>query len=300
MLGLYYTLHRKLVGMIPLRLKKWLLARRWVWHLRYGSRYIDLYIRRRTPVIIYQMGKVGSSSTYHALLSLGFFTLHCHFLVAERISKNLEHPPYQDYMPYRMQFLHWLWIHDHIVAPGRPAKFITLVRDPIANTIASYFEGRIDRFSDESQRMTVEEVQQAFDAERDAILEDRLTWFDREMKQALGIDVYATPFDKERGYARYQQGNFEVLLLKLEMDDAIKERAIAEFLGLETFQLAHANIGEEKMYADLYRRFKQDVIIPADALEMAYSSQFVRHFYTDSEIAMFRSRWERNRDVSEA
>jgi hypothetical protein len=50
-------------------------------------------------------------------------------------------------------------------------------------------------------------------------------------------------------------------------------------------------VGAEKAYGDLYRRFLDGLHPPAEAIERAYSSRLVRHFYSPEEIARFRRRW---------
>ena len=51
------------------------------------------------------------------------------------------------------------------------------------------------------------------------------------------------------------------------------------------------NVGSEKVYADLYSRFKAEAVFPDSALGRAYESQLAQHFYSPEEIDVFRARW---------
>ena len=55
-----------------------------------------------------------------------------------------------------------------------------------------------------------------------------LQWFDLELKKATGINVYNYPFPKHKGYMTIEENNIELLIMKLEIPDALKERVIAD------------------------------------------------------------------------
>ena len=118
-----------------------------------------------------------------------------------------------------------------------------------------------------------------------------LIWFDVEMRQTLGIDVYEYPFPREKGHLSIKKGNFELLILKLEVDDSIKEKAIAEFLDIEDFRLIRANVGQDKDYARTYKDFLRTIRLPEAYVEIMCNSLFTRHFYSDAEIEAVRSKW---------
>ena len=41
-------------------------------------------------------------------------------------------------------------------------------------------------------------------------------WFDTELKDHFGLDIFAEPFDREKGFGIYKKNNIEVFVYKLE------------------------------------------------------------------------------------
>ena len=117
-------------------------------------------------------------------------------------------------------------------------------------------------------------------------------WFNIELKNTLGIDVYNQPFDKKRGWAVINHDNISVLVLKAETSDWVKEHAIADFTKLSGFRLANRNGAQNKDYAQCYREFLRRVELPPDYVNWMYSSNHVRHFYTTEKIQHVYTRWQ--------
>jgi hypothetical protein len=85
--------------------------------------------------------------------------------------------------------------------------------------------------------------------------------------------------------------NSELLLLKLEQDDEVNEKAIRRFLNLEEFGLTRSNVGEDKDYARTYHVFKDRLRLPTSYVEMMCDSVYMKHFYSEKEIDAIGSRW---------
>jgi len=247
---------------------------------------------RKTAVLVYQMGKVGSASVYDSLRPCPRFDVfHVHRMNPANIDKvRREHAAAGVRAPNDRKGLS---LHRMVKSGRRPVKVITCVREPIARNISAFFQN-FERFTG---------LDHAKSREADKRLTDRflreyrhdvpLKWFDDEPKVTLGVDVYARPFPHERGYARINHGHTDMLVLKCETDDAVKERAISEFLGLDDFALARSNVAGDKEYARLYRAFLDRVTLPESYVEEMYASRYARHFYTESEIERMRARWLR-------
>jgi hypothetical protein len=185
-----------------------------------------------------------------------------------------------------------LKLYRHVMQKQRPARLITLVREPVGRNISDFFR-HMDLFMDsnpaEGNLHSVEALITGFLNRPPNPVP--LTWFDREMRPVLSFDVFARPFPKEKGYARYTLGPFDLLILKLEVPDTEKERIIADFVGLERFDLTRWNTGAQEDYAETYRRFKQRLVLPRAHLDELLTSKYARHFYTDAEIARVYERW---------
>lgn len=119
-------------------------------------------------------------------------------------------------------------------------------------------------------------------------------WFDTEVRDLYGIDIFAAPFPFDRGYAIYRANNIDLLIMRLEDLDRCHGEAISTFLNLTDFRLIGANRAEDKglNYSRAYVEFKKTVALSDELLYKLYSIPWVRHFYSEAEIKSFRAMWE--------
>jgi hypothetical protein len=76
-----------------------------------------------------------------------------------------------------------------------------------------------------------------------------------------------------------------------ETRDADKITAINSFLQINIGQLARTNVGEQKNYASLYKKFKKRVVFSQDYLRNILQNPVIEHFYTPDQINMFLDEW---------
>jgi hypothetical protein len=285
------------------------------WRRRYSS-YVALYLGRSTPIVVYQMGKVGSSSIRNTLLLQGLHpVLHLHTMsplrekqvesvaidagLTDALHREIEHAravfaQLGSLAKLRLTLHEWLnerRISRRLLRPGRPLRIITSVREPIAASVSMFFQllpwyiggpYRHDRIStDDLIRLFFERYS----------WERPLIWFDEEMRHATGVDVYRHPFPAEEGFLTFREGSIEVLVLKTETDDAVKERAISEFLGVDRIRLARSNIASAKSYAPQYREFSDRIRFADAFFRSMYDSKYARHFYDVAELEAYAARW---------
>jgi len=210
-------------------------------------------------VHIYQPGKVGSITVYKSILETGINCSHIHTFHKGR----------------------------NLVPNTNKIKIITLVREPIARCLSEFFhhlsfnvyaeisfENALIRYL----RMSVGR---------------QFNWFDSELKAIFGIDIYAHPFDKEKGYSIIKQGNVEVLAMKMEKLNSL-ESVIGEFIGAPQFKLINGNEGNNKIYKHLYKDVKNAIKIPLDIFDRHYKNPKMDHFYSEEEKTAFLKKWEKN------
>lgn len=285
------------------------------WRRRYSS-YVALYLGRSTPIVVYQMGKVGSSSIRNALLLRGLHpVLHLHTMsplrekrvesveidaeLRDALRREIEHARAVfaglGAVPKLRLVLHeWLnerRISRRLLRPGQPLRIVTSVREPIAASVSMFFQllpwylGAAYR----PERVATDDLIRLF-FERYAC-ERPLIWFDEEMRHATGVDVYRHPFPASDGTLRFRDGAIDVLVLKTETDDAVKERALGEFLGLDGIRLARSNVASDKAYARQYREFQERIRFPDAFVRAMYASKYARHFYEPAELERHAARW---------
>jgi hypothetical protein len=261
------------------------------------------------------MGKVGSSSVLHSLklLDLDRPLYHLHSLAPEPL-RELEielEPAFPD--PQAMVSLHHVWrcqyVHQKLAGhPENRMQAISLIRDPVARNLSDFFQHiQVENLPAASGSRRWKLFSSFFDFEIVSDEEDvgelielyfakewhdfPALWIDRELSGVLGIDVYATPFPRDQGYAIYHSPQADLLLIRLQDLNRCASRAIQEFLHLDTFSLANANVGEDKAYVDVYRAFKAQIVFPTSYLDRMYNTDFVRHFYSEAERQELRARW---------
>jgi len=297
------------------------LPRRWLHRELYEYLMVNLgpYLLSEPPVLVYQMGKVGSSSVRNALFrsrsraTRMVFMSHELLPIRKRDPAAIEIDPdlrpalldeIQDArrlfseLPTKLR-MHWLLrerlytqrIHANFIARQRPVNVITLVREPIAANVSMFFQ-MFAQYVGVAQEDSPHSVAQLGRIFLERYVHSRpLTWFDAELRTTLGIDVFARDFPHARGYERYDRGPVRLLVLKSELDDAAKQGAIGEFLDLDGFEMRRSNVTARKREADLYDRFKRETSFDQAFLDRMYDSKYARHFYAPQELERFRARW---------
>lgn len=127
------------------------------------------------PIMIYQMGKVGSSSIYKTLIEAGYInTFQIHTLGKKRKVINYSGFEHQPYHLDETDFINNYDIQKN--------KIITLVRDPIERNISAFFENfrRFVGIPFKDNNFTIEEI-------KDIFLErfphnQAIDWYDIEFK----------------------------------------------------------------------------------------------------------------------
>lgn len=259
----------------------------------YINLYVGSYLKRSTPIIVYPLGKAGSASAIASLMSCyGGPVFQVHMMNPDNLKQMQE-----ELMGKNIAFPAHLAcgerVYKNIITKRRKAKFITLVREPISTNISSFFQNfrRFTGIEYSDANFEIEELMHIFINNHKHW--EVLTALDVETKEVLGIDVYEYPFPKEKGYSSIRKGNFDLLIVRFEIDDSTKENAIGQFLDIDNFKLVRINVSQNKNYASTYQDFVQNIRLPKSYIETMCNSKYMRHFYSDAEIERIRSRWYR-------
>jgi hypothetical protein len=172
-------------------------------------------------------------------------------------------------------------------------RIITLTRDPVARNISAFFQN-LDVFCHAGDARNAGKLIEIFFNKYNQDIP--LNWFDREFREATGIDVYKHEFNKELGYSVIGNRGLEVLIIKSEISDDNKTAGLRSFLGdaCGIRAISKSNVGVDKNYADVYNDFLGSVVFRDGYLDRMYHSKYVRHFYTENEIREFYARWKSN------
>ena len=126
---------------------------------------------------------------------------------------------------------------------------------------------------------------------RDFPHDQPLFWFDMEMGEMFGVDVYQTPFPQEKGYQVVRTAGVDLLLIKIEALNSCYREAFADFLGVDVPELLQTHITERDPTRAMYADFVKNAVLPEEYLDRMYASRFARHFYSPDELAAFRKKW---------
>ncbi|AFZ44052.1 Protein of unknown function NKWYS [Halothece sp. PCC 7418] len=270
---------------------------------------------KKNKLFVHTMGKVGSSTVIRSLHQSGlnrFYTIYwTHYLSQEGITlmETLANRNYHKWQEVpkgiRNQILLCRFLQKQFQTTSfrkNKLKIITLVREPIARNISSFFQNyelwlphqnhqTIYRFNrlESLKELTCQEL-------ADCFLENYyhdipLKWFGTELKPIFNIDVFYSEFPQEKGYQIYEGEFADLLLIKLEKFNQCAQKAFQEFLKVENFQLTPANVGGNKDYSTIYKDLESSINLPKSYIKRMYDSQYTQHFYSESEIEKFKNKW---------
>ncbi len=278
---------------------------------------------KEPPLLIYQMGKVGSRTVHKSLraLKLDMPIYHVHHLTRDYIAQKEERTKKYFYIknkprhiersdPWQLRFLR-KQIDKGL--NGHKWRIVTLVRDPIAVNISTFFHHfreievldsvyRIkSAYFDFETTIKLGDIEILTELFLEKVDHDRpLKYFDRELKSVFGIDVFASKFPKSKGYNVYEEEPANVLLIRLENLNKCAGDAFKEFLNIEGLTLTNTNRGIKKDYNIIYQMFKDSVVLPNTYIDKMYRSKYMQHFYSEEEIKRFKTRWRTSRNCADA
>jgi hypothetical protein len=240
---------------------------------------------RGIPNVVFSVAKSGSSAIAAALRDVDVspvFQVHDldpEFLAVEEQDYHWSGRPWRN------------WDAQCLISrprsPDARWRVVSLVRDPIAQRASAFFQPG-ERLGYLNSDATVDSLMERFGGGLDDLA---LDWFETHVEPSLGIDVYASEFDTEKGYSIISTPTVSLLLLRCEGLD-VAPAALAELFDLdEPVPVHHVNVGSEKPYGELYKAFVAALRPSQAVIDRAYSSRMVQHFYCPDEIASFRDMW---------
>jgi len=267
-------------------------------------------LTKKEKIVVYQMGKVGSTTIWKSLEASRFDApiFHVHTLNSKKIARSLE----ADRVNFpKRRFIYYEVVQEEHLRRQLDRKHgqtlwnvITLVRDPIAITLSSFFQkleveiplglDYREKMKTEGRDSVLKEIRERFYEEcvYNSDWEHPFEWFNHELRDNFNVDIFeGSPLEK-KDYFIYRAVATNVLLLKLESLNNCYQNAFRAFLGLQNFELVPSNIGLQKRYKTLYKAFLKEVNLPSDYIDRVYTSPLVKHLYSESEIEKFYQRWQ--------
>ncbi len=250
-------------------------------------------------VLIYTMGKVGSSSIYYSLKNDNQVenVFHLHFAtkninIHKKFSKKIGDFPYFEHLYIGEQIANL-----NLIETNKKVEIITLVRDPIAIVVSNLFqnpkitsssifntEGNID--FNLAKNYLINELKKG------TIFDFFDDWFNEELKNFTGIDVFDTSFDKKKGSQIIVKKNFKVLFLTLENLNN-NYSVICDFLGKKNLMFNRYNERDTSVNAKIYKEIVNSIKLPRELLLEIYNRPIVNHFYNEEQVELFIKKWSK-------
>ena len=117
-------------------------------------------------------------------------------------------------------------------------------------------------------------------------------WFDWELKNVLGIDVFKHDFNKKLGYQIISNEIADVLVFKFENFKNILKSCLESFLHREINMLIGDNMSTNKSYWDVYNAVRVSLKFPSQFINKMYNTKYVKHFYCRKEVEKFKMFWK--------
>lgn len=287
-------MHRKLKGVVTSKYLAWLDSMLWLplRKLVYRHRIRESSHMGRTPVLVYSMGKVATSTMVASIKKYANIQpIHVHVLNPVQLQSRRIRSRHDEDRSSALEF--WQAVHDMVIESDRNVKIVTLVREPIGRNISGFFQGLDRRFQvpRAHEQVDIQTLQKTF--VNDYQHRRPLTWFDDELKATTGIDVYSRPFPKETGYLRVQEGRFGVLIMRHDLPDELKAGCLSDFLGISGMAIVRDNAAEGKAYRDCYREFQRTIRLGPGYIAEMLDSKYARHFFPATELEALRRKWLR-------
>lgn len=252
---------------------------------------------RNAPILILTMGKVASSSVYKSLKAKvkNCAVYHIHFLSKNMIdSSNIFFKSKNIPTPYHIAISSAL----NKIKVKENSKIITLVREPISRIISDFFQN-YEKYEPELFSSSKKEFKNnILDSITKSIYKYEphnnyeTKWFEEEIVNNLGIDVYEKNFDYYKGYKIYRDVNEnKLIVIRLENLNECFSKAMNEFLNIKNVSMIVNNVGKDKGYSEIYDYVKTNLVIPKDICKNIYSTKYMEYFYSKEEINEFISKW---------
>jgi hypothetical protein len=276
---------------------------------------------RRTvhgPVLVYQMGKVGSTSITAGLRARApSIEVHSSHALDEGTLVRSEAWLASDAAvpaglasAIRAERIEARALRARLLSDGPRWRILTLTREPIAHLVSVLFHhlelysalsgadrapedarlACLHRFAVDAWAGWVAGGPTALDPARASLFLSH-TWFDREFQRVLGIDVRMTPTTSRRGYTRLRAARADIVLVRFEDLPWAAPDALAAVCGVRDVTVPAENRGRDKASGRLYLEFLARCRFPSHLVDAIYATPYARHFYSDPERDALTRRW---------
>lgn len=260
--------------------------RTWSFATRLGAKRVQLACARfrgHLPVVTYATWRTASTSVHHAVrassrqASVKAHSLHraniagAGMSVLTAVSRPSTHVG------------DWA-VHRFVLAAGRRADWVVLVRDPLAMamSMAAMDIHRSPASGDAARRVD------------DAIVRAPVGgldwWLEQDMRPALGWCALDEPFDRERGWTETECPHGRVLVMRADIPDERKGDALSRFLGTRV-RVVPKNDARSGGRGGALAAIAARLVAHPEVIAASLAQGSARHFWNVDQLLALRSRW---------
>jgi hypothetical protein len=252
-------------------------------------------------ILVHQMGRAASMTLTNTIRSmdLGQPVFHTHWLNVNSVKERVDR-----INGWKNSGLGPLNVRvSEILAPeidkrleARQWQLVSVIREPVARNVSAFFLD-IDRFFNDFStqykrgNISLDQMQEVFLDEFPH--EMPLDWFEREVEEPFGINIFKTRYDESKGYSMAKKKNISLLVIKLDKLNDCYKSALHEFFGKKPKELVNTHVTNTSSLATIYKEFIANAHFPESYLDRMYDCKYARHFYSETEINNFREKWSR-------
>lgn len=257
----------------------------------------SIFNKNQRIIIIYSIGKVGSSSIYNSLKKSKVTNIpvfHVHALNELRLEEQKEY--YRNSKRGSVPF--------HLIqstAISKELKFykgqifvINLLREPIAREMSSVFQDSFN-FSN-SIKANDEQLRRAIRLKFDAMLINlpENEWFERELKSVFEIDILKKGINVNKGYYVDSINQVKFGLVRVEDLSNVYPVFMQKMFGADfNIPLVVANEAKDKFYNEGYKKLVNELNVTEEEFNIIAGSTFFKKFYSDLFLKV-KEKWVRN------
>lgn len=245
-----------------------------IWRKCMDNRYTEMAVQKKmrgiitgypTSILIHSIPKTGNMTLAKSLAGMSNAIMTCHHVY---------------YGKEMLQEFHELLS----AFSERQIRIISGIREPIEGKISGMWQNiHLPFIHNDKVLGTVITDDFALEYEE---------WLEDEIHVAFGIDVFAEPFDKKKGYTIIRRDNVSLFLYRIDFLSSL-EQEIGDFVGMKNFKLLQSNLAEAKAYNMAYHSFLNEVRIGQENMKKMIDSKYMKHFYTENERIAYQKKWDR-------
>jgi hypothetical protein len=237
----------------------------------------------RSPlIVIYTMGKVGSTTISHSLHRAGIPCLDVHFLNPARLQLYMQDNlrrggslPRHFGESIIHNFIRQKW-------PRRRILYITLVREPVARNLSAVFQNL-----SKQTPPTVEEIQSEI-RKYPVRLPDQ--WFADELFATTGLNYGSVMLREGAMHSIVKRNRFSLLTLKLGIGDLEAGEIVSDFVQAKV-KIKRINEAPTKWYAELYQTVVSERLFDDEFVRGSLANRYVEWFWSEDERTALRARY---------